>query len=76
MKVVDYGAMRGTKKLITFRVLNFLQTSSLKKGGKVQMLKNLPKIISNNNMEIYNRCTKVSWDEYIKDPQLQILKSI
>ena len=24
-------------------------------------------------MEIHNRCTKASWDEYITDPQLQIL---
>lgn len=64
------------KKSVTFWVLNFLQTSSLKQKGKVQMLKNLPKTITNNNMEIYNRCTNSSWDEYIKDPQLQILKSI
>lgn len=67
----------GYKKVSNFPVHNFLQTSSLKKGGgEVQMLKNFPKIISNNNMEIHNRCTKASWDDYIKDLQPQILKSI
>lgn len=40
------------------------------------MFKISAKTISKNNMEIYNRCTKASWDEYIKNQQLQILKSI
>lgn len=41
LKVADYSAMRGTKKLITFWVLNFLQTLSLKQETKFKCLKSL-----------------------------------
>lgn len=56
-KVVDYSAMRGTKKLITFWVLNFLQTLSLKQKKKGQMFKISPKLLA-----------KTIW-KYITDAQ-------